>query len=336
MLGYFQLGHCQAGPDRDPGSFPRRLGNTDARGIRLSGPIVVVIASFWAAGFTASLAGAVEPQNAAATPAEAAVTDDAAEAQVSRSSDAVADTPGLDGAAEPVRLPPPAGARPLPEPDQVWVDTKRRQVLVDGYISLQEGYLEMFACTVGTKEHESIVALRTRAYVVHAALLAIGAKPGHPVQYQPDFAPPTGAEIEVEVRWLDPQGKWQSARAQEWIRDAQTKAPMQQPFVFAGSDMWQDPETGQRHYLADAGDFICVSNFSSAMLDVPIESSQSNDGLLFEANPQRVPALGTPVRVLLTPKPPHQKPIPKKPAPLPPTKPSPPANTQSVSEGPNR
>jgi hypothetical protein len=77
---------------------------------------------------------------------------------------------------------------------------------------------------------------------------------------------------------------------------------MTQPWVFAGSGFWKDPETGKEYYMAEAGDLICVSNFTTATLDVPIESTQANEGLKFEANPDKVPALGTPVRIVLTPK----------------------------------
>jgi len=199
------------------------------------------------------------------------------------------------------RLPEPEGAKRLPEPDRVWVDAENHQVHIDGYVSLREGYLEMFACLVGTKEHESIVAVESRAATVHAALLAVGAIQGRPVQYKPEFAPPTGSEIKVEVRWLDPQGQWQSAPAQEWIRDMSTEKEMTQPWVFAGSSFWTDETNGKRYYMAEQGDFICVSNFQSATLDVPIESSQANDGLLFQAFTERVPELGTRVRLVLTP-----------------------------------
>jgi hypothetical protein len=200
------------------------------------------------------------------------------------------------------KLPAPVGAKKLPKPDEVWVDAKNNRVLVDGFVSLREGYLEMFACIVGTKEHESIVAVKTKAQTVHAALLALGAEPGTPVQWQPEFKPPTGTEIDIEVHWLGDDGKWKTAKAQEWIRNAETEEPMKQPFVFAGSGFWKEPETGKEYYMAESGDFICVSNFTTAMLDVPIESSQSNDALNFEANPDRIPTLGTPVRLVLTPK----------------------------------
>ena len=55
------------------------------------------------------------------------------------------------------------------------------------------------------------------------------------------------------------------------------------------------------HYLANDGDVICVSNFESAMLDVPFNSSKENTLLQFEANTERIPAVDTPVLVILEP-----------------------------------
>ncbi|NOY40784.1 MAG: hypothetical protein GXP26_02955 [Planctomycetes bacterium] len=203
---------------------------------------------------------------------------------------------------EPPRLPPPVGATAMPEPNRVWVDLQKKLVFVDGYISLQEGMLEMFACPAGTKEHESIVAVYSSAQVVHAALLAVGAEVGTPVQFNPEFKPPTGTEIAVEVRWQDKAGEWQSIEAQQWITDIKTGKPMDHPWVFAGSGFYKDEETGEKYYMAEGGELICVSNFSTATLDIPAESSQVNDGLLFEANAAKIPPLGTPVRLVLTPK----------------------------------
>ncbi len=203
---------------------------------------------------------------------------------------------------EPPRLPAPKGAEPMPEPNRVWIDRKQGTILVDGYVSLREGMLEMFACPVGTKEHESVVAVASQAQIVHAALLAIGAEVGSPVQFDPEFKPPTGTEIAIEVRWLDESGNWQSADARQWILDIRTQKPMTHSWVFAGSGFWKDEESGEEFYMAESGDFICVSNFSTATLDIPAESSQVNEGLLFEANAEKIPPLGTPVRLVLKPK----------------------------------
>ncbi len=203
---------------------------------------------------------------------------------------------------EPVKLPPPEGATAMPGKNLVWIDQKQGTVLVDGYVSLREGMLEMFACPIGTKEHESIVAVSSRAQTVHAALLAIGAEVGKPVQFDPEFHPPTGTEIAIEVRWLDDAGEWQVADARQWILDVQTNQPMTHSWVFAGSGFWKDETSGEEFYMAESGDFICVSNFSTATLDIPVESSQVNQGLQFEANAEKIPPVGTSVRLVLKPK----------------------------------
>jgi len=198
--------------------------------------------------------------------------------------------------AEPPKLPAPKSAMPMPKPHRVWIDAKKKLVFVDGYVSLNEGMLEMFACPTGTKEHESVVAVYSSAQMVHTGLLAVGAKVGHPVKWRPKFEPPAGTEIEIEVRWLDAKGKWQSLPAQQWLTDLNTKKPMAHPWVFAGSSFWKDEETGEEYYHAEGGDFICVSNFSTATLDIPVS------GLMFEANTEKIPPIGTPVRLVLKPK----------------------------------
>lgn len=194
----------------------------------------------------------------------------------------------------------PAGARQLDAKQPVWADADAGRVYVDGLVTLREGVLEMFACPAGTKEHESIVAVDAPAMLIHTALLAVGAEPGTPVRFQPDYQPPTGTEIVVSIEWTA-NGETQSARAQDWIRNAETGEAMKLPFVFAGSGFWTDPDTKKNHYLAEGGDLICVTNFGAAMLDVPAPSTQANDELWFEPFTERIPPVGTPVRLVLTP-----------------------------------
>jgi hypothetical protein len=199
-------------------------------------------------------------------------------------------------------FPDPPGARRLSPRHPVWVDLKDKSVIVDGQISLTKGMLEMFACTRNTKEHESIVSADTKAFLVHTGLLTVGAEAGHPARFQPKYEPPEGTEIEIVIQWKDDKGKMRSVRAQDWIRDIRTQKPMTYPFVFGGSMFWKDPETGKQHYQAEGGDFVCVSNFGTAMIDIPIKSSQSNEDLGFEAFTERIPPLGAPVRMVFKPK----------------------------------
>ncbi len=201
----------------------------------------------------------------------------------------------------------------------VWIDSKRKMVIMDGEICLRKGSLEMFACLRGTKEHESVVAVATDAYVVHAALLAIGAKDGDPVQFDPEYQPPSGETIDVLVQWKDDNGKVQTRKAQDWIRDARNKKVMTYDWVFPGSYFWKDvtleavqkakeegidPDTlpGKMVYAAEGGELICVSNFKSSMMDLPVPSTDANNDLWFEAFTENIPKEGTKVRLFLIPR----------------------------------
>ena len=126
-------------------------------------------------------------------------------------------TPAPTATAKPAKptqpkLPPPPGAKKLSPDFDVWVDPKEGVVFCDGEVCLREGFLEMFACTKNTKEHEAIVSANTQAYLVHAALLSLGAKAGHPAIFVPKYQPAEGAEVEIELRWRDAQGREQKAR----------------------------------------------------------------------------------------------------------------------------
>lgn len=189
---------------------------------------------------------------------------------------------------------------------EIWIEKQKKWVVVDGEVCLRAGQLELFACPKGTKEHESVIALNSKAYLIHAALLAVGAKPGKPVSWDPEYAAAEGPIIDVHVLWTDKAGKRHRVKAQEWVKHVPTGKPMTHDWVFAGSSVWVDEQTGTKHYQADAGDLICLSNFSTAMLDLPIKSSGENSNLLFVANTEKIPPLGTKVRVVLVPRPPKK------------------------------
>jgi hypothetical protein len=184
---------------------------------------------------------------------------------------------------------------------EIWVDRVRKEVVVGATVVLDEGPIEVFACPAGTKEHEAVVATKAPGRLIHAALLAIGLDPGGPVSFRPDYTPAHGAKVAVRARWRDSEGVARESRAQDWIRNATTGEPLAADWVFAGSSLWRDPQDGTTRYEADGGDLICVSNFPTAMLDLPIESSQANDELLFEVFAGRVPPRGTAVDLVLGP-----------------------------------
>ncbi len=268
-------------------------------GWRLAGPglIGIVVASLLLAGSGLAWGQESAEKPAADTPPPAA----ASEPTVTE--EPATEAPGADP--EKKNEPPfqiPKTWRRVTKDYEVWIDFSKKQVIVGGQICLREGMLEMFACPKGTKEHESIVSVHSQARYVHAALVAVGAKPGPPVQFTPTYRPAQGTEVSVEVLWKNTAGEEQRTRAQEWVKHVKTGEELKYPWVFAGSGFWTDEEGKEQYYYGDGGEFICVSNFSTATLDLPVESSAANDTLMFSAFKDRIPPLETPVLLVLTPK----------------------------------
>ena len=221
------------------------------------------------------------------------------------------EAPEVEAPAKKSKLPPHLVA--LNPKETVILDKKRKRVILQGEVCLNRGPLEVFACLKGTKEHESIVAIDTEAVTVHAALVAAGIEPGSPALWQPEFKSAEGPEIAVTIFWTGDDGKRQHAKAQDWIRNARSGEVMDDHWVFGGSMFEKrktyqfDPktkkrvETGEKEfYLGEEGFLISVSNFTSAVLDVPVQSSDSNVGLLFEALTERIPPVGTKVQIVLS------------------------------------
>lgn len=210
----------------------------------------------------------------------------------------------------------------LQEDKPLWIDRERKHLVLQGWVCQTRVMLEFFLCQGtggirtfpyedetgkpakmlmfnGTKCHESVLCTEVSGQAVHAGLLALGAEPGEPVKFQPEFAAPTGEEIEVTVLWRDAEGNVVSRRGQELAVDAEGN-PIPVSWVFAGSMFYNDGD-GNKRYAADMeGEYIGVSNFPSVILDVAEASSSVNDALTFTANEKLLPERGTPVTVILS------------------------------------
>lgn len=179
---------------------------------------------------------------------------------------------------------------------------KKRRVLVNAEVCLREGQLELLLCRKQTKEHEAILAADVDARLIHAALIAAGAVEGSPVRFAPRYRPASGTTIKVFVQYKD-KGKQATVPAKSWIINSKTKKSMENDWVFAGSRLVTNPldPDGKKHYLANDGDVICVSNFETALLDLPIKSPKDDAERFFIANTERIPPLETKVVVILEP-----------------------------------
>jgi len=176
-----------------------------------------------------------------------------------------------------------------------------RRVLIEATVCLQKGPLELLMCKQRTKEHEAILSADVDARDVHKALLLTGAKPGSPVEFEPKYVPAHGDTIKVTLEY-ESKGKKITVSAQDWIRNSKTKKTLTDRWVFAGSKLVQNPlDNNKPLYMANEGDVVCISNFETALLDLPVKVSKDNSELAWECNTEVIPPVDTKVTIILEP-----------------------------------
>lgn len=202
----------------------------------------------------------------------------------------------------------------------VTINIQERCLDVEGSVCLHRGVLELVACTKGTKEHESIIAIEAKPMHLHAALLLLGAKPGSPATRQQlgDQAerwfdvPPSGGPVDVFLVFKDNKGKSVEHPIYDFIEpsnktsghspSADNPAKFSTPtFLFAGSVLYGDGP-GPRRYLSDeSGNVISLSTFGDELLCLPAIHSQDTKALLWQVNATNLPAVGSKVTLRLRP-----------------------------------
>ena len=182
------------------------------------------------------------------------------------------------------------------------IDFSIPQVEVAGEVILRRGELELFAYSKAPtpKQHETILLLRSRPESIYHALGLIGLKPGHPVSYDWQTqvtTPAAGDAVDVLVRY-ESEGEEIEASACDWMLDVKRQLPMaRRHWLFAGSSRMED---GQ--FFADVdGTVVTVVNFNSSLLALPESHSESDAELWLVANTEAIPAVGTPVTLILRP-----------------------------------
>jgi hypothetical protein len=89
------------------------------------------------------------------------------------------------------------------------INVQERCVDIEATTCLEHGMLELIACSKGSKEHESIVAVEARPMHIHTALLLLGANNGNPAMSRPVHdqgtrwvhVPPRGDPVDVYVQY---------------------------------------------------------------------------------------------------------------------------------------
>ncbi len=194
---------------------------------------------------------------------------------------------------------------------------------VDGIICLNQGALELLACTKGTKEHESLVSIKACALHIHTALLLLGAKPGNPLMHRPVdkegnrwiAIPPRGDPVKVSLLFKNSDGKTTEHALRKFVTrregngagitekkdSSEEDAGFPDTFLFAGSHL-RDNGPGPRKYLADAsGNVVSIASFGDELLCLPGRHAHANGALMWQVNSATLPKVGTKVTLRLRP-----------------------------------
>ncbi len=192
---------------------------------------------------------------------------------------------------------------------------EQRSLDIESQICLDQGLLELVACTKDSKEHESIVVIDAKPKHIHTALLLLGAKPGNPAlrkqvgetEKRWVDIPPRGDPIEVFLVIKNSKKEWVERPISEFIQpsDESTdekfeknskKKKFEHSFVFSGSHYLSKEEK----YICDlSGHVISISTFGDELLCLPEIQSRDAGLLQWKINSSYLPPKGTKVTLRL-------------------------------------
>jgi hypothetical protein len=192
----------------------------------------------------------------------------------------------------------------------VTVDAKKGHLDIAATVCLRRGeFLEMFACTKDSREHESILVIDGMPSTIHLGLLLLGQEPGKPLSYDRGFDPPklvpaTGPKIGVYIV-VKADNIEREIPANRWVQDNKTEEMMQSNvWLFAGSQFaeFQDKQV----YQADLnGSAISLVNFGDDLLTLDNKMTDANEshGKVWAPRTKAIPEVGTKVTIRLKPLP---------------------------------
>jgi hypothetical protein len=183
------------------------------------------------------------------------------------------------------------------------------RVSIPGRVVLRQGPLELFAVFRGGRAHESVLALTGKVdadgapaeglgAALNSSLMALGLRPGTPIQILPGgkVRAAKGTPVHLAVEWEE-AGKTVRVRAEDLLWDRERNRSMEEGrFIYVGSYF-----QGGMYAPDEAGDAVAVYSVASCVVDLD-DPRAANDTIFMACGP-RIPAEGTAVRLVFSPKP---------------------------------
>lgn len=190
----------------------------------------------------------------------------------------------------------------------VTINAEKKHVDIPATVCLRRGeFLEMFACTKDTREHESILVVDAMPSTMHLGLILLGLEPGKPLAYDMNFDPPklvpaTGPKVDVFIV-IKIDDVEREIPANRWVQDNKTKEMKKgNTWLFAGSQFAEVQD--KQLYQADLnGSAISLVNFGDDLLTLPNTLTDANEShdKVWQPRTQAIPKVGTKVTIRLKP-----------------------------------
>jgi len=204
----------------------------------------------------------------------------------------------------------------------VTINRATREVRIAAEVCLQSGILEYVVCRPDTFEHEAIFTTEAKPELVHAALLLCGLKPTPQLRGLSDLwsekvMKQEQSRVKIEVEW-ELEGVRKRVNLISMLQDrqditmgvevdAQSKSKkesqVQDAWVFAGSFLQENKETGKRFYAANSsGILVGIWPNPSTVIQYGLTSGDPHKGKHqgLEIYEECVPKVGTKVKLVFS------------------------------------
>jgi len=179
---------------------------------------------------------------------------------------------------------------------RIILDKTSQTLVMPGRVNMQQGMIELVACSWEGKLHESLFLVPVEPYHLQLALLLLGLNHKGGVRFQGDATPPEGDRVLISV---EKDGKrW---RVEDWIWDVQRKAPMEHTdWVFTGSKFISE-DGGQTSVFAAEVTRTLITTYRDpyTILDNPLPTGTDDE--VYEVNSKVTPPVGTTVTLVIQP-----------------------------------
>ncbi|HVJ46018.1 MAG TPA: YdjY domain-containing protein [Luteolibacter sp.] len=186
-------------------------------------------------------------------------------------------------------------------------DSKTREIRFPASVNMNKDLLEFLIVHKNGKVHESLLKTEISATDLNVAFNLLRYKPSAELYAEPSSPDdPTAkfpavpdevkeaARIKIEVEWKDGENL-RKVPINEWVQHASTGSAMPAgPWVYGGSEI-----TDGKFQAETTGDIAAIYLSRSALINYPGKDNQ--DDTVWFVYPKRVPALDSPVTVIISP-----------------------------------